>query len=81
MQKVDKIFQQALLDPTEVFSSPEEVIENKKLSKEQKLTILDRWKYDAISLNVAEEENMTAQNNDNNILERVLKAQRKLENE
>lgn len=50
--------EQAMTDPTSVFSSPDEVIHKQTLSKDQKIRILKRWKYDALELEVAEEENM-----------------------
>ena len=50
--------EQALLDPTSVFSSPEEVFSMRELSCEQKVKILRRWEYDARELQVAAEENM-----------------------
>ncbi len=46
------------LDPTAVFPSPEAVVGHPRLSREQKIDILKRWKYDACQLEVAEEENM-----------------------
>ena len=37
---------------------PEEVVVASYLSHEQKIDILERWKYDAVELETAEEENM-----------------------
>lgn len=51
-------YQQALLDPTSVFSQPADVLNDKALDREQKIRILKRWEYDARELQVAEEENM-----------------------
>ncbi len=56
MQDID--LERAQLDPTAVFPSPEAVVEHPRLSREQKIDILKRWKYDACELEVAEEENM-----------------------
>jgi hypothetical protein len=50
--------EQALTNPTSVFASPEDVIQKKSLSRDQKIKILKRWEYDALELEVAEEENM-----------------------
>lgn len=46
----------AMLDPLSEFKEPKEVIVNDNLTKEQKIEILNRWKYDARELEVAEEE-------------------------
>lgn len=48
----------AMIDPASLFRSPDEVIENEKLSRENKIEILCRWAYDAAELAVAEEEGM-----------------------
>ncbi len=56
MQDID--LKKARLDPTAVFSSPEAVVEHPHLTREEKTDILQRWKYDASELEVAEEENM-----------------------
>jgi CBS domain-containing protein len=48
----------ALLDPAAVFSSPEEVERDARLSLEDKLAILKSWEEDAHELAVAEDENM-----------------------
>ena len=63
---------QAYLDPTSVFQSPDQVIDHPDLSNEQKIKILRRWEYDARELEVAEEENMGGEDSD--ILDRILRA-------
>lgn len=55
--KIDQ--EKANLDPTSVFSTPEDVYNEETLTQEQKISILRRWEYDARELAVAEEENMT----------------------
>jgi hypothetical protein len=50
--------ERALLDPTQVYKLPQEVVEDNSLTREQKIQILHRWEYDARELQVAEEENM-----------------------
>lgn len=65
-------FQKALLDPTSVFKTPEEVVACPMLTKEQKIKILRRWEYDARELEVAQEENMRT--NQPDILDVILKA-------
>jgi len=51
-------FEQALLDPTSVFSAPDDVAAELSLNREQKIKILRRWEYDARELQVAADENM-----------------------
>ena len=70
MQDID--LKRARLDPTAVFPSPEAVVEHPRLSREQKIDILKRWKFDACQLEVAEEENMGG--GEPSDLERVLQA-------
>jgi hypothetical protein len=50
--------QQALLDPSSVFKTPNDVVIEANLTKEQKIKILRRWEYDVREQEVAEEENM-----------------------
>lgn len=45
-------------DPAAVFETPREVLDRAELSREQKLRILERWKLDALDMEVAAEENM-----------------------
>jgi hypothetical protein len=53
--------EKALLDPGLVFKTPDDVVISNELSREQKITILRRWEYDARELEVAEEEGMKGQ--------------------
>jgi hypothetical protein len=50
--------EKALLDPGSVFKTPDEVLADNDLSREQKIEILHRWEYDVRELQVAEEEGM-----------------------
>lgn len=50
--------EKALLDPGLVFKTPDEVLAEKDLSREQKIKILQKWEYDVRELQVAEEEGM-----------------------
>ncbi|MEP0232053.1 hypothetical protein [Roseibium sp.] len=56
--------EKALLDPSSVFASPEEVAERNDLSVEQRIEILRRWSYDAAEDAVALEEGMPDGNSD-----------------
>ena len=66
------VLKKALLDPSSVYKSPDRVIKDKSLSRKQKIEILRRWEYDAIELQVAEEENMQGQNG--KLLDEILNA-------
>jgi len=50
--------EKAKLNPAATFSSPQEVVSNRELSREQKIEILQRWEHDATAMEVAEEEGM-----------------------
>ncbi len=67
----------AMLDPTAVFRGPEDVLQRAELTRTQKIEILRRWKFDALELQVAEEENMGSEQ-PSDILDRVLHALRAL---
>lgn len=54
----DPDLEQALLDPSSVFSSPEAVLSATTFTENEKIEILRRWAYDARELAVAEEEGM-----------------------
>ena len=66
----------ALLDPSSIYNAPKDVLKDKTITREQKIEILRRWEYDAIELQVAEEENM--QGNNANILDDILRALKEL---
>ena len=69
-----KDIEKALLNPAMVFKTPEEVVDNGDLSREQKIEILRRWEYDLRELQVADEESMTAPKPEAVTLDIVLKA-------
>ena len=62
----------ALKDPAAEFESPEAVLEDPRLSTEQKKTILERWQHDARLLEEAAAENMAG--GEPNLLHRVSEA-------
>lgn len=62
----------AFLDPSSVYKTPKEVINDKTLTRDQKIEILRRWEYDAIAIQVAEEENMQGKNG--KLLDEILNA-------
>lgn len=45
-------------DPAAVFATPQDVLDRAELSRDEKLRILNRWKLDALDMEVAAEENM-----------------------
>ena len=63
----------AMLNPALVLPGPEDVLQRDELTREQKIEILNRWKFDALQLQVAEEENMGSEE-PSDILDRVLQA-------
>ncbi len=50
--------ERAMLNPAGEFAHPRDVLAEKTFTREQKITVLRRWEYDARELEVAEEENM-----------------------
>ena len=54
-------FDKALHDPSTVYAYPKEVLSDASMTDEQKLQILQRWRYDAYELLVADEENMAGE--------------------
>lgn len=54
-------FENALLDVSKAFGSPEDICALPDLTREQKLKLLQQWDYDLQLLLVAAEENMPAQ--------------------
>ena len=62
-----------MLDPTLVFRGPEDVLQRDELTRSQKIKILRRWEFDALQLQVGEEENMGG-TQPSDILDRVLQA-------
>jgi hypothetical protein len=68
--------EQAMLDPAGSYRAPAEVLEDRDLNREEKISVLRRWEYDARELEVAEEENMGGGPPD--LLDEVLTALRQL---
>jgi hypothetical protein len=62
----------ALLNPAGQFKDPTEVLNNRSLSRAEKLKILQQWELDARQLSVAEEENMAG--GEENMVGRVSRA-------
>lgn len=62
----------AKLDPSSVYQTPSEVVDDTTISREDKIEILRVWEYDAREIQVAEEENMPSVNSQ--MLDEVLRA-------
>jgi len=75
MANIDKVL---LTDPTLMFKKPQDVVEKKDLTREQKIEVLRRWEYDARELQVADEEGMSPDVPQQTLLDAVLKALRSL---
>jgi hypothetical protein len=67
----------AMLDPTAVFDNPMQVLHTHDLTHEQKIEILQRWRYDEELLETAEGENM-ARGKEKDLLVSILEALRTL---
>lgn len=64
-------FERAIKDPASCFKQPSEVLEQKDLTRNQKLKILHQWEYDALQREVATEENMPASTPGRNALAEI----------
>lgn len=56
--------EKARLDPASAFKSPHAIVEDKTISRDDKVDLLRRWAYDAREIAVAEEENMMGASDD-----------------
>ena len=71
-KEIQSKLERALLDPSAVFGSPDEVVDTPDLGDTDKIRILERWESDAEQLQVATEENMgDGDVNDGALLKRV----------
>ena len=59
MATTNTIYQKAMADPAKVFAMPQDVVDSKDLSREEKINILKQWEYDEREREVALEENMS----------------------
>lgn len=51
-------FERIISDPSASYREPYDVLQDARLSREQKITVLKQWAFDEQELEVAEEENM-----------------------
>lgn len=75
--ETDMNIEDALKNPAAFFDSPENVIDDQRLTVEQKKAVLERWKQDARLLETAAAENMAG--GEPNLLHRVSEALLKLD--
>ena len=57
-------FESKKQNPSDAYSHPREVVQDAKLSREQKIEILREWHYDALRLQDSASENMTGDDTD-----------------
>jgi hypothetical protein len=69
-------FEKALLDPSDIYENPQELLSDAQLTTEQKIEVLRRWAYDASEIDVAEGEGMRAL--DEEVFHQVMLALEKL---
>ena len=69
----------AVMDPTRYFSRPCDVLEDARLSRDQKRRILESWALDADLINEAESENMRGRTDDRSYLREAKLALLKLD--
>lgn len=67
-------FDDMLLDPADAFTSPEQVLSNDELDREQKIQILRRWDDDARQLLRAQSEGMQSNDSGSGVLKQVQSA-------
>jgi|AntRauTorcE11898_2_1112593.scaffolds.fasta_scaffold179968_1 hypothetical protein len=71
----------AMASPASVFTTPDDLVEEGALTRDQKIQALRQWHYDLRELQVATEENMGGEDEGGATLESVKAALRRLEAE
>ncbi len=84
MKTPDQIVKKAIKDPQKIYASPKDVLNDERLSAEEKDKILKSWEEDQVALMRAEGENMPQLNEDMRpdpalLLEKIKKAEQTLE--
>lgn len=57
-------FKKSLKNPAEAYDAPQAVMNDNTLSVEQKIEILEHWRYDELETEVADQENMAGHDPD-----------------
>jgi hypothetical protein len=74
-------FARTLLDPSAQYNSPKALIDDDRLTRDQKIEVLRRWEYDEAERRVAEEEGMPPEgpaDGDGDLLQQIVLALDKL---
>ncbi len=80
MIKKNLSYEKALLGPTDAYEMPQDVLKDERLTRQQKLRILESWALDERALNRAENENMRQRAPEHdNLLQEIVSARRELE--
>jgi len=84
MMEIKKIPGQCVQSPQNVYAKPEDILNDSRLSEEQKMKALKTWEEDQQALLRADDENMPAQKPQNapapaDMIERIQGAEKKLE--
>ena len=72
-------FEKLCADPSAHYKHPEAIVKDERLTRSQKITALKLWAFDAREIEVAQEENMQAEQNGVGQLRQVLLALQQLE--
>lgn len=72
-----KRFQKILQDPSAIYETPEDVLKDDSLSKDEKRQVLNQWRYDAIQLQTGDAENMSG--GEESPLDKILQCLRHLD--
>lgn len=74
MQEIDDI----LRDPSAAFSDPCEVLCQARWSRDDKIRVLQQWRYDLVQLQVASSENLVGDTNHGDMLQKIDECLRQL---
>lgn len=74
MSEIDDI----LRDPSAAFADPCEVLCQARLSRDDKVRVLQQWRYDQVQLQVASNENLTGDTNHGAVIRKIDECLRQL---
>lgn len=69
-------FPEILQDPNAYYEIPKDVLGDRRLSDQDKIKVLQQWKYDAIHMQTSEAENMSG--GERSSLDQILECLRKI---
>jgi hypothetical protein len=73
MNDKSKHASEAIKDPSDVYTNPDEVLKDKRLNQEEKTKVLESWALDQRRLMTSEAENMDDSDQDSNPAEMLQK--------